>query len=262
MADFLTHGGLAILKRCAVASAAALACAGASAALPVFTFNPAAVGLNGTAFTADNLLVSDYATVTNTATGFNESGFLAVTSAQLGASTFQPAGLTTTYGLYFAFTGSGTNTVSAGGFSAGTFDSLSYTLYGYNGPAAFTPTSAPAPLVTLASGTLDTSKVSTFSGTTSGGLVTSANATTYETFNVAPAAKSFFVSPPTFYTLSQAAFNNTPSEITTTPTGFILTQGGGSANFVAAIPEPETYALMLAGLGAIGLVTRRRQPRD
>jgi hypothetical protein len=36
----------------------------------------------------------------------------------------------------------------------------------------------------------------------------------------------------------------------------------GSADFtgnVAAIPEPETYALMLAGLGAVGFVARRRQ---
>jgi hypothetical protein len=29
---------------------------------------------------------------------------------------------------------------------------------------------------------------------------------------------------------------------------------------VAAIPEPETYALMLAGLGALGFVARRRKP--
>lgn len=31
---------------------------------------------------------------------------------------------------------------------------------------------------------------------------------------------------------------------------------------VAAIPEPETYALLLAGLGAIGFVSRRRTRRD
>ena len=33
------------------------------------------------------------------------------------------------------------------------------------------------------------------------------------------------------------------------------------ANFsiVAAVPEPETYVLMLAGLGAVGFMNRRRR---
>jgi hypothetical protein len=30
---------------------------------------------------------------------------------------------------------------------------------------------------------------------------------------------------------------------------------------VPAIPEPETYALMLAGLAAVGFMSRRRKPQ-
>jgi hypothetical protein len=30
---------------------------------------------------------------------------------------------------------------------------------------------------------------------------------------------------------------------------------------VAAVPEPETYALMLAGLGLVGFMARRKKPK-
>jgi hypothetical protein len=37
---------------------------------------------------------------------------------------------------------------------------------------------------------------------------------------------------------------------------------GTNDGLTAAVPEPETYALMLAGLGAIGFVARRRAARS
>jgi hypothetical protein len=41
------------------------------------------------------------------------------------------------------------------------------------------------------------------------------------------------------------------------------TYGGSLDNvsLVAAVPEPETYALMMAGLGAVAFMARRRRPR-
>lgn len=44
--------------------------------------------------------------------------------------------------------------------------------------------------------------------------------------------------------------------------GSHYTTFGANDGLTAAVPEPETYALMLAGLGAIGFVARRRTARS
>ena len=256
-------------------TAVALACGSASAlALPVFTFNPAgaSTALAGGATTADNIIVSDFSHVTvNPITGaFTESGFLSVQSFQLVGAVAASPGLNSTYGLYLSFSGTGQQTPGdlLTSFTNGTFTSLDYTLWGYNGPTASfgfdasnNPTTSAVGSVALATGSLIQGSVNTAPAFGSSGpsFVPSANATV--TFETVDSESGFFVDPSPFYDLSFAAFTNTVSQVEViSPNEFRIRQGGGAFNFgVSPIPEPETYALMLAGLGMVGFMARRRK---
>jgi len=241
--------------------------ASSAAALPVFTWNPGAVGLTGITFSGDNILVSDFATVVLTPNGmgganFTDEGVLAISGFQLGSSPLAGSGLNSTFGLYFRFSGTGTqNTVGFNSSTQGVFTTLDYGLYGYEvtGPVSYqplnvTPTGVLNPIL-LATGGLISGGVG---ATTIPAVAVVPNANTLVTFTPTPAGAGFFQSPVPFYNAAFAAFTNNPSQVQFIQGGFIITQGGGSVNFLATpVPEPASLMILVVGLAALGIVRRR-----
>jgi len=268
-ASRLPHTLLRLSVLCAALGAAYSASA---QVLPPFTLNPAGStpALSGGQVRADNIIVSDFSTVRLTGPSFSDTGFLAVQSFQLGGTTVTAPGLNSTYGLFFEFSGTGSVTAADPSTTPtfGQFSSLNYTLYGYNGaPATFgfdagnNPTTSvgAASRIALATGSLVPGPNQSSVGTTPQSPSFNAFASANLTFLPTATAGSFFAAPIPFYNVAVASFINNPPQVTPFAGGFRITQGGGSVNFTAPIPEPETYALFLAGLAAVGWTARRRR---
>ena len=273
------------LRKYLAAPFAALLLTGASlanAAAPIdVTWNPSAAGVglsNAVPFTFDNILLNSYAAIdiTGGGTTFSEQGFVSLAGfsnnnvfTQIPTAGF-PGGATP-YSLYISFTATGTQ--SAGIPSTGTFSTLTYSLLGAPGVTVFADSNADgifeatgAVPITLATGSLSAPGSTSLTGTPPGNLLPAANV--LATFVPNPAFAGFFVNPNASQILDlSAAFTNTGSVITNIPLGgtnfrLSLNGGGGNATFsVSNVPEPDTYGMLLAGLGLFAFIARRKSNR-
>ena len=267
-------------RKYATALLAASVLTGASAAhaalTPIdVTWNPSAAGItNAPAFTFNNVLLNTFANidVNGAGTSFTEQGFLRMSTFFLGSTPTSipnagfPSG--TPYSLYIGFSAAGVQ--SPGVPSTGHFTALNYSLFGAAGVTNFTQnadgtfSASGAPAVTLATGSLASPGATILTQDPVSGLL-QPSAELTATFVPNAAFAGFFVSPPATAILDvTAAFTNTGTVVSQRSLGdagtrLSLNGGGGNATFAfAPVPEPDTYGMLLAGLGLFGFMARRK----
>jgi len=265
------------------ALAATLAVLASPASAVPFTWNPSlttptALSSAG-AFTASNFTINDYALINTTnPSAVSETAILSVQSFNTSTpglvSSSGTVGCASPYALYFTVTATSHLAPSGPGLF-GSFDTLSYTLWGDVGGNCSFSASASGPLATcgtdtqlkLATGGLSPTgpnQVSIVGGIPSAAV----DVTIVPSTN----AGGFFVSPSLLANFAfDTSFTNTLLEITQQGPLFIIggntncgsaqvpqaCPGGGTIDLVT-IPEPVTLSLFGAGLAGAAAMRRRK----
>ena len=256
-----------------LAAGALAAVASTPALAQTFTANEGVVpGANPNTVTADRISFNYEARIDQTLVGsaydgndpFTESGYLTKASFANGGSAVasQLNGVGSNgYGIYGLFNITGTAAAQGAGILA-TFETATLSLWldpGQNTTLSFSGNTAVSGGTTsddmqLATYTLQQGQAHVFGGLANGDFDTILNLT------LTPFGQTFFNSPSPFYALENFGGNTQTISGASLTSSFVATAtGAGTELFIAPIPEPETYALMLAGLGAVGFVARRRK---
>ncbi len=267
-----------------VAALSALLLLGAAAPVLAdpFTLNPRAANLNGTGFTADTFVLSDQAQIRfgDNGTTFVDTGYLPVIGFRLNGQAVSPAGYLAAdgsgWGAYIGYTGTGTQIVSPQGIPvSATFETLSYTLVGYNGTASFGfapdgsaivggAVSGVTPLETgfLISGQLMfTVLPDQFAPTIVGLVQATINEIEPQFIEGKPSAFNVtFVHPPGEYFFSSATTLQIAGGTSSSAALEFGKGGSGNQPGTVPLPEPASVGLLAAGLLGLAAHAARRRP--